>query len=59
MQHSFLPAGLGIPTPERPDQDYGPHYHYQSDEPISVIREGNRAVPIQPMYADAFEEGEE
>ncbi len=44
--------GLGIPIPEKPDRT--PNYDYK--EPVSsLVREGNRAVPVQPMYTDVEE----
>lgn len=44
--------GRGIPIPEKPSST--PSYDYK--EPVSsLVREGNRAVPVQPMYTDAEE----
>lgn len=44
--------GLGIPIPEKPNST--PNYDYK--EPVSsLVREGNRAVPVQPMYTDVEE----
>lgn len=44
--------GQGIPIPEQPRN--APSYNY-TEPTSSLVREGNRAVPVQPMYIDLEE----
>lgn len=56
----FVP-GRGISTPQKPAPYPSCRRNGSSRERIPFVREGARAIPVQPIYEDAagYEEGED
>jgi len=55
---SILIPGRGVSTPRKPVDFQVNHSKKSAGAISSLVREGNRAIPVQPMYEDAADDEE-
>ena len=51
----FVP-GRGVSTPRKPNDFQVNHSKKSARERSSLVREGNRAIPVQPIYENAADD---